>query len=66
MICVAKEMIDCMISDESSLVTVYYGEDATEEQAQELAAYTSEKYPDVDVEVYFGGQPVYNFLVSID
>ncbi len=63
---VAHEMFSQMISEEKSLVTLYYGEGMTEEQANSLASYVRETYDFVDVEVYNGGQPVYNLLVSVD
>ena len=55
-----------MISEDSSLVTIYYGEDATEELANVLADYVRQTYEYIDAEVYNGGQPVYNLLVSVD
>lgn len=63
---VAKEMFAQMISEDSSLVTIYYGEDATEELANVLADYVRQTYEYIDAEVYNGGQPVYNLLVSVD
>ena len=63
---VAKEMFAQMISEDSSLVTIYYGEDTTEELANALADYVRETYEYIDAEVYNGGQPVYNLLVSVD
>ena len=63
---VSKEMISQMVNEDSSLVTIYYGEGTTQEFAEELAAYVQETYDFVDAEVYNGGQPVYNILVSVD
>ena len=63
---VAHEMFAQMISKDRSLVTLYYGEGMTQTQADALAAYVRETYDFVDVEVYNGGQPVYNLLVSVD
>ncbi len=63
---VAEEMLSQMITEDSSLVTIYFGEDANEELAQTLADYVTEKYDYVDAEVYNGGQPVYNLLLSVD
>lgn len=63
---VAKEMLAQMVSEDSSLVTIYYGEDATEELANSLADYVTETYDYIDAEVYNGGQPVYNLLLSVD
>lgn len=63
---VSKEMITQMVTEDSSLVTIYYGEDATQEFAEELAEFVQSTYDFVDAEVYNGGQPVYNILVSVD
>ncbi len=63
---VAKEMFEQMINEDSSLVTLYYGEDMTEDAANALADYIRNTYDYVDAEVYNGGQPVYNLLISVD
>ena len=60
------DMLDTMIDDESELVSVYYGEDITKEQASGIVASIEEKYPDVDVELQEGGQPVYYYIVSVE
>ncbi len=63
---VVKEMLQQMVTEDSALVTLYYGEDFTEEKANELADYIRDTYDYVDAEVYNGGQPVYNLLISVD
>ncbi len=62
------EMLDCMMSDneDAEIVSVYYGEDVEEAQAEAVVAKIEEKYPDVDVELQFGGQPIYYYLVSVE
>ena len=60
------EMVSELIDDESELISIYYGSDVTEEDAEAIAARVSEKYPDVDVEVNYGGQPIYYYLISIE
>ena len=60
------ELLDTMIDDDSELVSVYYGEDITNEQASGIVASIEEKYPDVDVELQEGGQPVYYYIVSVE
>ena len=60
------ECAEKMVSDESSLITIYYGSDVTEEQAQALGSVLEEKYPDCDVEVQNGGQPLYYYLVAVE
>ncbi len=61
-----KVLLDSLINDESSLVSIYFGEDVQEEDADELTAYINEKYPDCEVEVYSGGQPLYYYLISAE
>ena len=60
------ELIDQLMDDESELVSIYYGEEVTEEDANEIADAVTEKYPDVDVEVQFGGQPIYYYVLSVE
>ncbi len=62
----ALEMIDCMADDDSELISIYYGTETTEDAANALADAIAEKYPDLDVEVNNGGQPVYYFIVSVE
>ena len=52
--------------EEEELVTLYYGENVTEESAEELAEKIQEKYPDIEVELQEGGQPVYSYLISVE
>lgn len=66
LISVSQKLITTMIDDETSVVTIIYGEEATEEMAEELKAYISSNFPDVEVEVHYGGQPVYTFLFSVE
>ena len=62
------EMLDEMMkeNDEAELISVYYGEDVTEEDAEAVVAKIEEKYPDTDVELQRGGQPIYYYLVSVE
>ena len=59
-------MVDCMVDEDSAIVSIYYGSDSTEDDANELAELISEKYPDVDVEVSLGGQPIYYYVISVE
>lgn len=63
---VIKEMLDKMIDDNSSIITIYYGEDKSEDDANALAEKFGEYYPDCDCEVHYGGQPVYYYLISVE
>ncbi|MCR4956071.1 MAG: DAK2 domain-containing protein [Lachnospiraceae bacterium] len=63
---VIKEMLDHMVDEESSIITIYYGEGKSEEDANGLSEKLLEYYPDCEVEVYYGGQPVYYYLISVE
>ncbi len=62
----AYAMLDKMITDSTELVSVYYGEEVNEDEAKKISDYVSEKYPSVDVEVSYGGQPVYYYIISCE
>ncbi|MDY5539889.1 MAG: DAK2 domain-containing protein [Lachnospiraceae bacterium] len=61
-----KDMIAQMVDEDSELISVYYGEDTAAEDADALGAYLEETYPDCDVEVHSGGQPIYYYVVSVE
>lgn len=61
-----EELIDALVDEDSELICIYYGEDITSEGAEELAARIEEKYPDVDVELQEGGQPIYYYVLSVE
>lgn len=63
---ITKETIGLMIDEDSELISVYYGEDITEEDAHALGDELQEQYPDCEVEVYEGGQPIYYYVVSVE
>lgn len=63
---VTLEMISKMVTEDSSIITIYYGLDKTEEEAQELAVELEEAYPDFEIEVYDGGQPIYYYIISVE
>ena len=48
------------------IITLYYGQDVKEEEAEELAGKLAEKFPDCDVDYHFGGQPIYYYIVSLE
>ena len=60
------ELIDALVDEESELISIYYGEDVAEEDAEALAEQIEEKYPDVDVELQNGGQPIYYYVLSVE
>ena len=60
------EMVDEMVDEDSAIVSIYFGSEASEEDANELASIIEEKYPDVEVEVNNGGQPIYYYVISVE
>ncbi len=61
-----KVLFDNLIDEGSELVTIYYGEDITEETAAQLAEDIEDKYEGCEVEVHYGGQPLYYYIVSVE
>ncbi len=60
------KLVKALKSDEHEMITLYYGEGVTEEDADKLVARVSEEFPDSDVDCHFGGQPVYYYMVSLE
>ena len=60
------EMVDAMVDEDSAIVSIYFGSDSDEDSANELAAAIEETYPDVEVEVNDGGQPIYYYVISVE
>ena len=60
------EMVDAMVDEDSAIVSIYFGSDSDEDSVNELAAAIEEKYPDVEVEVNDGGQPIYYYVISVE
>ena len=60
------DMISQLIDEDSAILSIYYGEDMSEDSANEIAEKVEEKYPDVEVEVHFGGQPIYYYVISVE
>ena len=60
------ELVDKLIDEDSEIVTLYYGKDATEDEANLIADTIMKEHPEVEVEVHNGGQPVYYYLVSVE
>ena len=63
---VAVETVGAMMSEEAEVVSIYYGADVTEEEAETLAACLEEEYPDCEIEVNMGGQPIYYYVISVE
>ena len=60
------ELIQSLADDESELISLYYGEDINEEEANLLGDEIMSAYPDLDVEVHYGGQPIYYYVISVE
>ena len=60
------DMLDTFVNDDSELISVYYGQDIKEDDANELVSQIEEKFDGVDVELQYGGQPVYYYIVSVE
>ena len=61
-----KFLLSQMLNEDSELVTIFTGEDVTEEESEAVEEYVSENYPDAEVEMIVGGQPVYSFVISVE
>ncbi|MCY8176840.1 DAK2 domain-containing protein [Bacillus inaquosorum] len=62
----AKMLLSEMIGEDDEIVTILYGEDASQEEAEELEAFLSEKYEEIEVEIHNGKQPLYSYIVSVE
>ena len=61
-----KELIANLVDEDSELISIYYGEEVSEEEAEKFAGEIEELYPDVDVDIQFGGQPIYYYVISVE
>ena len=61
-----KEMLEQLVDDDSALISLYYGEDVQEEDAEHLAEEIADLYPDADVDMHSGGQPIYYYVLSVE
>lgn len=62
----SKDLMSSMIDEDSELITILYGEDTTEDHATELGDWVEAQYPDVEVEIYNGKQPLYPYIISVE
>ncbi|MBC8590468.1 DAK2 domain-containing protein [Wansuia hejianensis] len=63
---VTLDLIQKMINDDISIITIFFGNNMEEERAEELGSALEEKFPDVDVEILYGGQPLYYYVFSLE
>lgn len=60
------DLLGAMTDEDSEVISIYYGADIEEDQAEELAAKVEDLYPDCDVELQYGGQPIYYYILSVE
>ncbi|GAA4652969.1 DAK2 domain-containing protein [Anaerocolumna aminovalerica] len=60
------ELIKNLVDDDSELISIYYGEEVSEDSANELSDMVSKEFPDLDVELNYGGQPIYYYVLSVE
>ena len=63
---VAFDVISECYDEDKEIISIYYGSDVTKEDAEKLSERVSEEFPDCDVSLYFGGQPIYYYIVSVE
>lgn len=63
---VLLEMLEQLQNEESEIISLYYGAEVEEKEAQKLADEIRKRYPDCDVDLMFGGQPVYYYIISVE
>lgn len=61
-----KEMLSQLVDDDTELISLYYGQDVLEEDAERFAGEIEEIYPDKDVDFHCGGQPIYYYVLSVE
>lgn len=61
-----KELIANLVDEDSELISIYYGEEVSEEDAEKFTEEITELYPDVDVDIQFGGQPIYYYVLAVE
>ena len=62
----AKDMLAKLVDDDSELISIYYGQEVSEEKAEEFAAEIEELYPDIDIDMHYGGQPIYYYVLAVE
>jgi len=63
---VTKELISNMVDEDSEIITLLYGADISEDEARAMEEFLEEAYPDLDIEVHSGGQPLYYYIISVE
>ncbi len=63
---ITRDLVEKLVDEDTAIITLFYGEDVSEEDANELRNLLEEKFEDIDVELYYGGQPLYYYLISVE
>jgi len=63
---VVRDMIQSLVEEDSSFICVYYGEEIDRDQAETLGKFVAKEYPECEVEIQYGGQPIYYYIVSVE
>lgn len=63
---ITTSLVEKLVDEDSAIITLFYGEDVTEEDANNLRDELEEKFEDLDIELYYGGQPIYYYLISVE
>ena len=63
---ITANLVEKLVDEDSAIITLFYGEDTSKEEAQSLRDLLEEKYEDIDVELHYGGQPLYYYLISVE
>ena len=63
---ITTSLVEKLVDEDSAIITLFYGEDVTEEDAYNLRDELEEKFEDLDIELYYGGQPLYYYLISVE
>ena len=63
---ITADLVDKLVDEDSAIITLFYGEDTSKEEAEALKDLLEEKYDDIDVELHYGGQPLYYYLISVE
>ena len=61
-----RDMLEQLVDEDSELISLYYGEEVKEEDARKFVEEIEEKYPDVDVDAHYGGQPIYYYVLAVE
>ena len=63
---ITTKLVESLVDEDSAIITLFYGGETTKEDAESLQEALEEKFEDLDVELYYGGQPIYYYLVSVE